>query len=75
MARRIMRKFKINEISACDRPAQAGARAVIMKRHDEGFEKMSRAGGDTMDSDEEFLSDVANVFVDSELSEAERRYF
>jgi hypothetical protein len=29
---RIMRAFKINEISAVDRPAQEGARAVIMKR-------------------------------------------
>ena len=31
---RIMRTFKINEISAVDRPAQEGARAVIMKRDD-----------------------------------------
>lgn len=30
--RRIMRVLKINEISAVDRPAQSGARAVIMKR-------------------------------------------
>lgn len=30
--RRIMRAFKLNEISAVDVPAQAGARAVIMKR-------------------------------------------
>ena len=30
--KRIMRSLKINEISAVDRPAQAGARAVIMKR-------------------------------------------
>jgi hypothetical protein len=32
---RIMHKFKITEISACDRPAQEGARAVIMKRADD----------------------------------------
>ena len=32
--RRIMRAFKINEISGVDRPAQEGARAVIMKRDD-----------------------------------------
>ncbi len=32
LRRRIMRHFKIDEISAVDRPAQAGARAVIMKR-------------------------------------------
>ncbi len=30
--RRVMRSFRISEISAVDRPAQAGARAVIMKR-------------------------------------------
>lgn len=30
--RRIMRAFKLNEISAVDAPAQAGARAVILKR-------------------------------------------
>ena len=32
--RRIMRTFKIAEISAVDKPAQAGARVVIMKRDD-----------------------------------------
>lgn len=35
MTKRIMRAFKMNEISAVDRPAQAHARAAIMKR-DEG---------------------------------------
>lgn len=34
MAKRIMRAFKMNEISAVDRPAQAHARALIMKRDD-----------------------------------------
>ena len=33
--RRVMRSLKINEISAVDRPAQVGARAVIMKRDDD----------------------------------------
>jgi hypothetical protein len=32
MTKRIMRKLVISEISACDRPAQEYARAVIMKR-------------------------------------------
>lgn len=32
MTKRIMRAFKMNEISAVDRPAQAGARMTIMKR-------------------------------------------
>ena len=35
MQRRIIRKLKIGEISAVDRPAQTHARAVIMKRADE----------------------------------------
>jgi len=32
--RRIMRSFKLNEISGVDRPAQEGARMVLMKRAD-----------------------------------------
>jgi len=35
----IMREFVINELSAVDRPAQAHARAVIMKRDDGGVGK------------------------------------
>ena len=34
MAKRIMRSFKMNEISAVDRPAQAHAKMTIMKRAD-----------------------------------------
>ncbi len=34
MTKRIMRTFKINEISAVDFPAQKGARATILKRDD-----------------------------------------
>ena len=33
---RILKEFKITEISACDKPAQAHARMCIMKRHEEG---------------------------------------
>jgi hypothetical protein len=33
--RRVMRAFRISEISGVDHPAQAHARAVIMKRHDD----------------------------------------
>lgn len=36
MGRRIIHKLKINEISACDKPAQQHARALIMKRDSEG---------------------------------------
>lgn len=33
--RRVMREFRINEISAVDNPAQVGAKAVLMKAHRE----------------------------------------
>lgn len=39
--RRVMKEFVITEISAVDKPAQIGARAVIMKRADE-FDKQGR---------------------------------
>lgn len=32
MAKRIMRRFRINEISAVDEPAQQPAKALLMKR-------------------------------------------
>lgn len=34
MVKRIMRRFRMNEISAVDRPAQKGAKMTIMKRDD-----------------------------------------
>jgi hypothetical protein len=47
--RRIMRSFRIDELSACDRPAQKHALAVLMKRADDEqeydemqFEKITR---------------------------------
>ena len=43
--KRIMREFRINEISAVDRPAQAHATAVIMKR-DEGDTAMDLSNVD-----------------------------
>jgi hypothetical protein len=36
MVKRIMRAFKISEVSAVDKPAQEGARMVIMKRDSAG---------------------------------------
>lgn len=41
--RRIMRAFKLNEISAVDVPAQEGARMVLMKRHDDPMNSSSTA--------------------------------
>jgi hypothetical protein len=45
MTRRIMKDFRITEIAAVDRPAQAGALAVIMKRDngDEMSESSTKA--------------------------------
>ena len=39
MAKRILHKFKLNEISGVDRMAQAGAKAVLMKREDNDLAK------------------------------------
>lgn len=39
--RRIMRKFKISEISPVDRPAQSPALALLMKRQD--IDEMAKA--------------------------------
>ena len=39
--KRILRKFRLEEISACDRPAVGGARALIMKRADDDDEQLS----------------------------------
>jgi hypothetical protein len=53
MRRRILHKFKLTEISAVDRPAQAHAKAVIMKRAD-------------IDDDEDDLDivDIAKALVE-----------
>lgn len=40
--KRIMKDFAISEISAVDRPAQAGAVAVFMKRHEKESEMQLR---------------------------------
>lgn len=39
--RRIMRAFKLTEISAVDSPAQEGARMVLMKRNEDAVDKVS----------------------------------
>lgn len=45
MAKRIMRSFKLHEISAVDRPAQEGARFTIMKRADDLAKMIRQEGG------------------------------
>lgn len=46
--KKIMRCFKISEISAVDRPAQGGARMAIMKRDSEGGNKMTKQEADVL---------------------------
>ena len=47
--RRIMRRFALKEISGVDRPAQQGARVVIMKRDDPSATPMSDRLADRID--------------------------
>jgi len=70
--RRIMRAFKLNEISAVDRPAQAHARVLIMKRHHEGIEKMNGIVDDTPSADQRLLESVSSIIEDDELDTATR---
>jgi hypothetical protein len=67
MAKRIMRKFKLSEISVVDRPAQAHARALIMKRH-EGLDAMN----DDISADEAILESVRSILEDDELDDDTR---
>lgn len=48
MPRRIMREFRINEISAVDSPAQKGARATILKRDEPGDDQTVLVKGDKL---------------------------
>ncbi len=75
--KRIMRKFRIDEISSVDRPAQEGARAVIMKRapdddHDDHDDetrqglaaegrRLRASGGVDIDEIDRQLLDMARV--------------
>jgi hypothetical protein len=67
MPKRILRKFKINEISACDRPAQAGALALIFKRDSKGQGIMDGIVDDTPSADEAILESVQSILEDEDL--------
>jgi len=58
MAKRIMRRFKLSEVSAVDKPAQEHARMVIMKRQG--------------DADAALKASVASIIGDPTLSKADR---
>jgi hypothetical protein len=61
--RRIMRKFHINEISVCDKPAQEHAQVLIMKRDSRGQGIMD----DTPSDDQLLLDSVRSILEDEEL--------
>lgn len=84
----IMRTFKIDEISAVDSPAQAGARAVILKRGDatnetldlfeeahprHGVSKKAGSGADGGNSSEEGDMPIDDNAAAEHLAELEKR--
>jgi hypothetical protein len=83
--RRIMRAFKMSEISAVDRPAQIGARATILKRDDrsppdgslllsKGIEDMTEAEVKKMidDAVKAATADIAKLNAPTEAQITER---
>jgi hypothetical protein len=70
--KRIMRKFQINEISTCDKPAQEHARALIIKRDSRGQGIMDEIVDDTPSDDELLLDSVRSILEDDELDATSR---
>jgi hypothetical protein len=60
--KRIMRRFVIGEVSAVDKPAQTGAKAVILKRD----------GGADMEHLPRLLESIRTILEDDELEDDER---
>lgn len=63
MSKRIMREFRIDEISSVDRPAQKGAKMTIMKREAENLDinKEDNMTNKVEKTVEELSADLANV--------------
>lgn len=60
--RATFRSLKLNELSSVDRPAQAGAKAVIMKRADQSDDKPEvNKGENTMPTIEELTAEVGTL--------------
>jgi hypothetical protein len=70
--KRIMRKFQINEISACDKPAQEHAQVLIMKRDSRGQGIMDEIIDDTPSIDQALLDSVQSILDDDELNTTAR---
>lgn len=63
----IMESFRIDEISGVDRPAQEGARALLIKRaelEEDAFEKMLKSAGLMLTSDEKGHSHLVDSTED-----------
>jgi hypothetical protein len=67
MAKRIMRKFRLTEVSCVDRPAQEGAKVLIMKRDSRGQIIMDGIMGETMNADQAILESVQSILEDADL--------
>jgi hypothetical protein len=65
--KRIMRKFQINEFSVVDRPAQEGAKALIIKRDSRGQGIMEVIVDDTPSVDQLLLDSVRSILEDEKL--------
>jgi hypothetical protein len=61
--KRIMRRFVMSEVSAVDKPAQTGAKAVILKRD---------GGADNMEQLPALIESVRSIYEDGELTPGER---
>lgn len=75
-AKRIMREFKINEISAVDNPAQEGARAVLLKRDDLAAKAASGSADETLtvindQPEEKSMTDQNIETLKAELAKAQ----
>jgi hypothetical protein len=70
MAKRIICKLRIKEISSVDRPAQEGAVALILKRRGQGI--MDGIVNDTPSADEAILESVRSIVDDYEMDDGAR---
>src|ERR1700683_3553573 len=72
MAKHILRRFSIAEVSGVDKPAQEGALALILKRHDQGQGIMDGIVDDTPSADQAILESVRSILEDDELDDDTR---
>jgi hypothetical protein len=71
--KRILRRFSIAEVSVVDKPAQSGALALILKRHDKGQGIMDGIVDDTPSADEAILESFRSIVDENEDLDTEPR--